>query len=193
MTKKEKNSTQKLRKDLLKCVNNESFSDVKIIINGTEFFCHCCVLSRSNTLALCFSNSMKEGRTKVMEINDIDTEIFKSFLQYLYSDYVNIPSLTHALDLLRCADRFLVQPLKNICGQYVIDSDDNSNGLLNHNNVLTILEIADQCSLLELRKVAVHYVAKNFHAVCKQMALKKLHKDILIEIIQTHASFCTNN
>ena len=87
--------------------------------------------------------------------------------------------------------RFLVDPLKKICGSYIMESEDNSS-LINHNNVLSILEVADQCRLIELKKVAIHYVAKNFHAVCKQMALKKLHKDILIEIIQTHASHCTN-
>ncbi len=65
-------------------------------------------------------------------------------------------------------------------------------GLLNHHNIWTVLEIADQCRLDDLRKASVDYIARNFHAVCKSHNLKRFDANTLIDIIQRHAQFCTN-
>lgn len=65
-------------------------------------------------------------------------------------------------------------------------------GLLNHHNIWTVLEIADQCRLDDLRKVSVDYIARNFHAVGKSQHLKRFDANTLIDIIQRHAAFCTS-
>lgn len=180
-----------LREDLLKLVGSPDKADVSFLVGGERIPAHSCLISRCPAFSVMFNTAFREGRDRVVELKDVRSDTFMAFLAYTYGTFVSIGSLTEALELLSLADRFLLEPLKDLCGRYITESSGTPMGLLNHNNIWTVLEIADQCRLEDLRKASVDYIARNFHAVCKSQHLRRFDANTLIDIIQRHAAFCT--
>ena len=187
----EKIPEDSLREDLLQLVANPHHSDVSFLVAGEIIPGHACLISRCPAFRVMFNATFREGREKTVELKDVSSKTFLSFLAYTYGTFVTISSLTDALELLSLADRFLLEPLKDLCGRYITESSGAPMGLLNHHNIWTVLEIADQCRLDDLRKASIDYIARNFHAVCKSQHLKRFDAATLIDIIQRHAAFCT--
>lgn len=187
----EKIPEDSLREDLLQLVASPMHSDVTFLVGTEKIPAHACLISRCPAFKVMFSATFREGREKMVELKDVSSKTFLSFLAYTYGTFVTIGSLTDALELLSLADRFLLEPLKDLCGRYITESSGAPMGLLNHHNIWTVLEIADQCRLDDLRKASVDYIARNFHAVCKSQHLKRFDATTLIDIIQRHAAFCT--
>jgi N-acetylneuraminic acid mutarotase len=181
-----------LREDFLQLVASPTHSDVTFLVGKERIPAHSCLISRCPAFSVMFNAAFREGREKVVELKDVSPKTFLAFLAYTYGTFVSIGSLTDALELLSLADRFLLEPLKDLCGRYITESSGTPMGLLNHHNIWTVLEIADQCRLDDLRKASVDYIARNFHAVCKSHNLKRFDANTLIDIIQRHAQFCTN-
>ena len=186
----EKIPEDSLREDLLQLVANSQCSDVLFSVGGEKIPAHACLISRCPAFSVMFNAAFREGRDRTVELKDVSSHTFLAFLAYTYGTFVSIASLNDALGLLSLADRFLLDSLKDLCGKYIMESSTPM-GLLNHNNIWTVLEIADQCRLDDLRKAAVDYIARNFHAVCKSQHLKRFDANTLVDIIQRHAAFCT--
>jgi hypothetical protein len=187
----EKMPEDSLREDLLHLVANPQYSDVTFVVGDEHIPAHSSLISRCPAFKVMFNATFREGREKVVELKDVSSKTFLSFLAYTYGTFVTISSLTDALELLSLADRFLLEPLKDLCGRYITESSGTPMGLLNHHNIWTVLEIADQCRLDDLRKASVDYIARNFHAVCKSQQLKSFDASILLDIIRAHAAFCS--
>lgn len=188
----EKIPEDSLREDLLQLVASPHCSDVTFVVGKEQIPAHACLISRCPAFSVMFNAAFREGREKAVELKDVSPKTFLAFLAYTYGTFVSIGSLTDALELLSLADRFLLAPLKELCGRYITESSGTPMGLLNHHNIWTVLEIADQCRLDDLRKASVDYIARNFHAVGKSQHLKRFDTNTLIDIIQRHAAFCTS-
>lgn len=60
-------------------------TDVELLVGDTTFSAHRSILSaRSPVFAAMFSSGMKESQTGSVRIEDVDPDVFKDFLNYLY-------------------------------------------------------------------------------------------------------------
>lgn len=186
----EKIPDDSLREDFLRFVGSPQYADVTFLVGNERIPAHSCLISRCPAFSVMFNAAFREGREKVVELKDVSADTFMAFLAYTYGSFVSLESLTDALELLSLADRFLLQQLKDLCGRYITENSGTPDGLLNHHNIWTVLEIADQCRLDDLKKASIDYIARNFHAVCKSAHLKRFDAQTLVEIIHKHAGIC---
>ena len=137
--------------NLLDC---EQFSDVTFNVGGTVVYGHKNLLaSRSPTFAAMFQNSKTESSSKVVTIEDIDPEVFREMLRYLYSAKVyNIDKF--AIQLLHVADRYIINGLKYLCEEVLCEN-------LTLDNVLAYFNVAEQNNAAKLKAQTLNFMKVN--------------------------------
>lgn len=95
----------KLSEDLGNLFDNERFSDVSLAVNGHEFQAHKAILAaRSPVFAAMFEHEMEERKQNRVAITDVDDEVLKEMLRFIYTG--KAPNLEKmADDLLAAADK----------------------------------------------------------------------------------------
>lgn len=95
----------KLSEDLGNLFDNEKFSDVTLSVGGREFQAHKAILAaRSPVFAAMFEHEMEERKQNRVAITDVDHEVLKEMLRFIYTG--KAPNLDKmADDLLAAADK----------------------------------------------------------------------------------------
>jgi hypothetical protein len=57
-------------------------------------------------------SGLQEARTKVVKIEDVKSDVFRAFIQYVYKGYLDADSTAHVEDLLSFADKYMINNLK---------------------------------------------------------------------------------
>ena len=98
---------------------NKSLSDVTIQIDGKNFEAHKAVLAaRSPVFLAMFQSNLTEDQTNTLKIDDIEPDVFKEMLRFIYTDQVeNVDAL--AEKLLAAADKYMLDLLKTKCEAYL--------------------------------------------------------------------------
>jgi len=102
-------------------------------------------------------SGMKEAQTKQLIVDDVSPELFKIMLEYIYSDSVNI-SPEDAIELLKIADRFGLNRLKQLC-DFMIESAFDFNDL---SSILGLLQVADIHHVPNLKNICLYILAFEF-------------------------------
>lgn len=84
---------------------SQKFSDVILCVIGKEFFAHKAILAaRSPVFAAMFEHEMEEKKQNRVEITDMDPEVLKEMLKFIYTG--KAPSIDKLdSDLLAAADK----------------------------------------------------------------------------------------
>ncbi|XP_054165092.1 speckle-type POZ protein homolog [Oppia nitens] len=154
--------------------------DCRLIVgkDKKKFFASKLVLSaRSEVFRLMFTTDCLEKSTNEVVIDDIDSDVFKTFLWYLYTEKCSQLDYWYP-KLLIVADKYLVQSLKTIClNQYYMK--------INGENAIKILKLfqdfgADE----ELMEKTVEFVAKNVASVLGKLIIKDyaIREDVVSKI-----------
>ncbi|RHY93048.1 hypothetical protein DYB37_001322 [Aphanomyces astaci] len=112
-------------------------------------------------------------------ISDVRRSIFLAFLEYLYTDHVNVDVET-AMELFVTADRYGVDRLKKICESKMLSS-------LCIENAASILHAADLHSATILRERCIAFMLNNFDAVTKTNAFEEMGRinvDLVFELLK---------
>ncbi|XP_015113857.1 speckle-type POZ protein [Diachasma alloeum] len=150
------------------------FSDITFDLSGEKIHAHRAVLAARS---LVFETMFKyyEG---VVPINDIEPEVFKAMMTYLYTDIV--PKLKEmAGRLLEMAERFGLDSLKAMCEPVLFES-------LTTENCADILVKADLFRAAQLKSSAIEFITRNLRDVVKSpgyQILEKQHAGLLTQII----------
>jgi speckle-type POZ protein len=98
------------------------FSDVIFKVRGHEFPAHISILAaRSEVFAAMFTHSTKENLTQGIEIDDIEPEVFRELLRFIYTGRLQSTSMeTMAAGILIEADKYLLMELKVECENYLL-------------------------------------------------------------------------
>ena len=98
-------------------------------------------------------------------------------IEYLYTGGITDFSPKIALDILGLADAYMLEGLKYLCENTLINNVDND-------NVCSLLIDASKFSALELKKCCQSYLIKNFQEVSETKAFEELeyHPAILMEV-----------
>lgn len=164
-----------LNDDIEKLISTDEFKDFKILINGTEFNVHKFLfIARSPVL----KELMKQDPVAdAITLEQIPEEIFKNILDFVYDN--KFPSNDVVLETYAAAAKLQIQELKDYTASRLI-------GLLNDDNALKILFMANEYKNEELKSIAFGHIrgffpdkilkselANNPEAVRKLIAAKK--------------------
>jgi hypothetical protein len=108
------NCTHQLTAQFQELFDDMSFSDVIFKVGGSEFPAHKIVLAaRSEVFKAMFQHPTKEKSTNHVEIEDIEPEIFKELLRFIYTGRLTAATMEKmAVGLLVVADKYLLTELK---------------------------------------------------------------------------------
>ena len=172
----------------------DKFTDVKISITNdgsaspVNFFAHKAILAaRSPMFAKMFKHDLLESATSIITLSDIDSEVFKELLTYIYTGKApNIKVLASLL--LSAAEKYQLGRLKAMCERQM------SYGL-EVKNAAEILVLAHTCRANELKKNALMYIIKHRNEVRKTKDWEKVHdsRELLEELLDTALELATKS
>uniref|UniRef100_A0A1I8M9I4 Uncharacterized protein n=1 Tax=Musca domestica TaxID=7370 RepID=A0A1I8M9I4_MUSDO len=172
--------------DFAKILASEESSDVTLVTgDGTEFKAHTFVLSaRSVVFAAMFRNDFLERNTSRITIEDMDAEVMKEMLNYLYTDR-KIPNQM-AAPLYTAANKYALLHLQDMCEQALIETMDVA-------SVADTLRFADLHGNERLKTKAITFIVRNIKTVTDTESWKNLRQtdhqlcmDVLEEVAKQH-------
>ena len=124
----------------------------------TDFYVHKAILaSRSPVFAKMFSSDMLESATNTLTLPDIEPDVLKELLTYIYTgECPNIKE--HALSLLGQAEKYELSHLKALCEERL--SYD-----LQISNAANIIILADTLKAEQLKRNALLFINEHGHYV----------------------------
>jgi len=145
---------------------NDDLSDCKLVCGGQEISCHVVILAaRSPVFAAMMATPLKERETKEICIDDFTIEIVKELVNFIYTGKVtNIEE--NAAELLKIADKYQIQQLKDTCVKKLI-KDTNVENCLYHAELGILFRVDD------LQSTAVTYAVKNITDLMKSQEWKQ--------------------
>jgi speckle-type POZ protein len=151
---------QNLNSQLEKMLTNQTLTDVTLKAKDREFKAHKVVLAATSPVfEAMFKESYKEHKDSYVNIEDIDINVFEVFLRYLYTGEVD--KLNEMVsDLLVTADKYDVQPLKEICAQHLAKN-------VSVKNAVDILALAHRHSIESIKSMASVYLKENMFDVTR--------------------------
>jgi speckle-type POZ protein len=140
---------------MTKMLTDQTLTDVTLKVKDKEFKAHKVVLAAASPVfEAMFKEGTREHESNFVKIEDIDSDVFKVFLRYLYSGQVH--QLDEMVsDLLAAADKYDVQPLREICIQHMAKN-------ISADNAVDMLALAHRHSIDSIKSVASEYLRKNF-------------------------------
>ncbi|XP_061413326.1 speckle-type POZ protein isoform X2 [Lethenteron reissneri] len=135
--------------------DNSRFTDCLLRVGGQEFKAHKAVLAgRSLVFNAMFEHEMEESKKNRVEINDVEPDVFKEMMRFVYTG--RAPNLEKmADDLLAAADKYALERLKVMCEEALCTN-------LSVENVAETLILADLHSAEQLKAQAIDFI--NSHA-----------------------------
>ncbi|XP_023383254.1 speckle-type POZ protein-like isoform X3 [Pteropus vampyrus] len=119
-------------------------------------------LARSPVFNAMFEHEMEESKKNRVEINDVDPEVFKEMMRFIYTG--KAPNLDKMADnLLAAADKYALERLKVMCEEALCSN-------LSVENVADTLVLADLHSAEQLKAQAIDFI--NRCSVLRQLGCK---------------------
>ncbi|XP_008546874.1 speckle-type POZ protein isoform X2 [Microplitis demolitor] len=145
----------RLPEDLGTLFESQKFSDVTLTVCGNEFRAHKAILAaRSPVFSAMFEHEMEERKQNRVDITDVDYEVLKEMLRFIYTGKAtNLEKM--ADDLLAAADKYALERLKVMCEEALSTN-------LAIENVAEIFILADLHSADQLKHQAIDFI--NTHA-----------------------------
>ena len=166
---------------------NNAFTDIEITVSGEHegasplhVFAHKAILAtRSPVFAKMFEHDLQESTTNSVTVSDIEPEVFKELLTYVYTDRApNIKKF--ARSLLYAAEKYQLVRLKALCEQ-------NLSYGLQLSNAAETLVTAKTYGAEQLKANALKYIIKHRNEVRETKDWEKVHErcDLLEELLDT--------
>ena len=154
-------------------LDTQSMADVTFVVKNEKIGAHSAiVLSGSPVICAMLENgNFKEGRTKVVQVEDIEPPIFKEMLRFLYTGKapkVDEDDMTEPLFL--AADKYKIGTLKDLCEQSLISK-------LNVQDVAYYLVLAHLQSAPQLLEASLKFLEEHKKEIVDRAEWKQLNKN----------------
>ncbi|XP_048526956.1 BTB/POZ and MATH domain-containing protein 2-like [Triticum urartu] len=176
-------SPDDLHRHLGDLLESKDAADLTFQVGGEEFPAHRCVLvARSSVFKAELLGAMEESSSSAIKIYDMDPDVFKALLHFIYTNKVSpVIDVAMASHLLVAADRYNIGSLKQICEEKLCCHIDS-------NMVATSLAIAEQHGFHRLKEACLQFLASpsNLEAMMSSNGyehLKSSCPSVLKEII----------
>ncbi|XP_033220290.1 speckle-type POZ protein B-like [Belonocnema kinseyi] len=142
-------------------LNNDTFSDVQILIGKEKFVGHKLALSaHSPVFQRMFCHEMKESISNKVEIEEMDPKVFTEVLRFMYAGKVENLNDT-AEEILIADDRYEINELKLICEKSLISK-------IKLENILELLSFAEKHNADYIKKYCFeNFVVKDLETFVK--------------------------
>ncbi|GFU28143.1 TD and POZ domain-containing protein 4 [Nephila pilipes] len=141
-----------LKKVLANLYEEGILSDVNLRTGNENFPVHKNILSvRSPVFRAMFGNEMREKTSKDLDLPDIDADILRRLLLFLYTDTVKNLDWESALDLYRAADHYEVLDLREKCSTLL-------KAKLSESNVCNVLSLANMYHDQNLKRTVQNFI-----------------------------------
>ncbi|XP_073814354.1 uncharacterized protein [Musca autumnalis] len=157
--------------DFGKLLASAEYSDIILVARGgIELKAHKLILrTRSEVFAAMLSCDFLENQTNRITIDDIDADVLKEMLKYMYTgEDDNIPE-EMASDLLMVADKYALMDLQERCEYILICS-------INIDTVIDTLLLAERMSNKRLKERATEFIKANLWSVRQRENWKQLKR-----------------
>ena len=145
---------------MAKMLTNQTLTDVTLHVKDKEFKAHKVVLAAASPVfEAMFKEGTKEHEDNYVNIEDIDSDVFDVFLRFIYSGQVDHLD-EMCLDLLVAADKYDVQPLKEICVQHMTKN-------ISVENAVDVLALAGLYDVEPIKLQAQKFITNNMAGVMK--------------------------
>jgi speckle-type POZ protein len=164
-----------INNNLSKLLDNKSLADIQFVFKDDQVPAHSAVIAASSPVfAVMFEGGrFKEGQTRTVDIEDIDSRVFRKLLQFLYTGSSG-SSKKDPSDVLQAlflaADKYQVDALRDICEECLICQ-------LKIENVHHLLVWAHLYGAEKLKEAAVAHIVKERHQVWKLKEWEELSKN----------------
>jgi len=149
-----------LNTHVVKMLTNQVLTDVTLKVKDKEFKAHKVVLAAASPVfEAMFKEVTNEHQDNFVNIQDIDSDIFEVFLRFLYSGQVDQLD-EMCLDLLVTADKYDVQPLKELCARHMAKN-------ISVDNAVDMLALADRYNVELIKIQAQKFITNNISGVMK--------------------------
>ncbi|XP_038167552.1 speckle-type POZ protein-like [Arvicola amphibius] len=155
----------KLVNDLGELWENSRFTDCCLVVAGQEFRAHKAILAaRSLVFRAMFEHDMEERRTNCVEIRDLEPEVFKAMMDFIYTG--KEPDFHNMADaVLAAADKYGLDRLKVMCERALFRD-------LSVENAAHTLFLADLHSAVQLKTRAMDFITAHASEVFKTSSWK---------------------
>ena len=167
------NHEKKVLQDFEDLYGDEKHNDVAFNVRGKQFKAHKTILiARCQVFAAMFDHPSKEKMTGIVDVTDIEPDVFEELLHYIYTGKVPSKQMEEvAVELLAAADKYQLEKLKKACGNYL------SYGMSPENCIKLLLLVDKNNPSYYLKKKAVEYIRQNRGQVVKTESWKNLAKE----------------
>lgn len=157
-------------------INDSKFSDVSLISSeGKVVNAHKCILAKSSSVfAAMFNLEMKEKHENKVKIEDIKYDVLLEMIHYIYAGKVKCID-AKAAELAAAADKYALNGLKHICEKTMCE-------ILNVDNVVESLRIADRHRMTKLKKEAIEFLIAHTDDVKDQTEFLLLPPNIMHDL-----------
>ena len=162
-------------------LDSQIMADVKFIVKDKEMAAHAAILaSASPVMAAMFEpGKFKEGQSRIVEITDIEPEVFQQFLRFVYTG--NAPLMKEdsvAEQLLIAANKYQMDKMKAECEDTLIDK-------ITLDNAIRFLVTAHLHLAQNLKEASIQCLIKHRFEVWDRSEWDRLNKsynDLFIEV-----------
>ena len=164
-----KTSNSNLSDDLGHLFANEKFSDVTLSVNGYDYNVHKNILAaRSPVFRAMLKNNMEERKTGKVIITDIDNDVVKEMLRFIYTGR-SLSLDKMAEELLIAADKYQLETLKGECQKVLCKS-------LSIENAPKILMLAEVLHADQLKADTIDFITSNVSDIMDTDEFKNMFK-----------------
>jgi len=166
----------KIQQAMKQFLKEAPYSDISFVVESEIIPAHKWWLTkRSKYFANMFSSGMIEAQASKITITDMTVHAFKAFLEFLYSDHVELNEAL-ALELLQQADKYSVADLKTACETYLATG-------ITAENYVKVGHVAELVDAGSLRQAIVNYVGKYIKKLRQRKDFEQISDSLLRDSI----------
>ncbi|XP_069687800.1 RCC1 and BTB domain-containing protein 1-like [Periplaneta americana] len=173
---------EKVTDSLKLAFDDPSNSDLTITVNGKPIHVHKAVLKiRCQHFRSMFQDHWEEDSRSVLEMDQFSYPVYHAFLQYLYTDEVNLPPES-ALELLDLANAYCEVQLKKRCEQIIKQG-------ITVENAAMLYSTAIEYEAKELEEFCFKFSLNHMTAIIQTEGFTSLDEQTVKDFIRKAAKF----
>ena len=170
-----------LATDISRVLTSMINGDVTFVVGDKKFPAHKIIVgARSQVFAAMLQNDMKEAAPNLVEIVDIEPNVFQALLHFIYTDQVDL-TIEMSKSFLAAANRYFLDLLNWKCETFLTQN-------LTLENFSELFILADTHNAALLKDSVVNLIRKSPTEVMKTdewKKLKKSHPGLACDILET--------
>ena len=155
----------------------DTFTDIVLYAGDQSFRCHKVILAvNSPVLKAMLTTDMKESTTQEVKLDNINAEVMKTLIDYMYSGTITIPK-GQLMETMIAADYLNLLELKKMCLKEVP-------GILHTSNVISWFKVSEKMQLDSIRKTCLKLMSNFISKVTEETEFLDLSSNEIVDFVK---------